>query len=695
MGEIIPIKLAFSSRIKDRYQLNEAQYDRSGRMDYEHFIITPGDGAIDPLADYYNEPHMGGGLTGFRFLTKKPWVIELNLNEWIRFTKPGEYKLKVSSERVEVKDTSSAYGTRPITATSNEITLRILPRDQNWEKRVYDEAVAILAKASSHDFDDHESAAYHALETLRFLGTADAARELAKQLRDDRAGDSVCYFGLVSSPESAVAHEALEEALSDPNRRMDDTLLHALAWFEERKAKPDADGFMYDERAFLEKLVRVLPNKHGDALRVSLYNVLDRALTHEPPLLPKETIENLVTQLIPMFDQLSMEEQQAFLGWRWENIKSPALVPTLKRFAETDLSKVPPEDYANGLWRTSWALRRGYELDPMGARPAIIHEITRPHPLFSASTLGILPDKTLPEVDQALANNFLSGDGWSMELASLIARYASGRILPQVLKKVDHDKSECGVAYGILAYILRVDPAAAKPRIEKRIDFCRKNHSRCSCNTLTEIAETRNDPILEEIGIRTLDDPDATIAADAATMLGKFGSPAAEAALWQRYEKWSLRWAGHESEINVSQAEYDLENPRLAQRGLGSSLFEALSTGQSWLTDKAKLRRLAGLNKVPSIVEQAERYVEQWDHQPLTLSISCSAPVGFNAHIAQYSLRSMDALKQKLSQFPAGTKFLLWWPSIEERNQSCIAEVRAFLKDQGMSLQDEKKPEGD
>lgn len=34
MGEIIPIKLAFSSRIKDRYQSNEAQYDRSGRMDY-------------------------------------------------------------------------------------------------------------------------------------------------------------------------------------------------------------------------------------------------------------------------------------------------------------------------------------------------------------------------------------------------------------------------------------------------------------------------------------------------------------------------------------------------------------------------------------------------------------------------------------------------------------------------------------
>src|SRR5436309_12628881 len=62
MGEIIPIKLSFRSQIKERYQLNEAHYDRSGRMEYEHFSVTPADGAVDPLANY--EPGMGGGLTG-------------------------------------------------------------------------------------------------------------------------------------------------------------------------------------------------------------------------------------------------------------------------------------------------------------------------------------------------------------------------------------------------------------------------------------------------------------------------------------------------------------------------------------------------------------------------------------------------------------------------------------------------------
>jgi hypothetical protein len=41
IGEIIPLRLAFSSKIRNRYQVNAAQYDRSGRMNYEHFAVSP------------------------------------------------------------------------------------------------------------------------------------------------------------------------------------------------------------------------------------------------------------------------------------------------------------------------------------------------------------------------------------------------------------------------------------------------------------------------------------------------------------------------------------------------------------------------------------------------------------------------------------------------------------------------------
>ena len=52
IGETIPLQLAFSSNVKNRYQLNMAHYDRSGRMNYEHFDVSPEDGAVDPMPNH-------------------------------------------------------------------------------------------------------------------------------------------------------------------------------------------------------------------------------------------------------------------------------------------------------------------------------------------------------------------------------------------------------------------------------------------------------------------------------------------------------------------------------------------------------------------------------------------------------------------------------------------------------------------
>src|SRR6185312_11103684 len=52
IGETIPLQLSFSSTVKERYQVNMAEYDRSGRMNYEHFTVLPAEGALDPLLDY-------------------------------------------------------------------------------------------------------------------------------------------------------------------------------------------------------------------------------------------------------------------------------------------------------------------------------------------------------------------------------------------------------------------------------------------------------------------------------------------------------------------------------------------------------------------------------------------------------------------------------------------------------------------
>jgi hypothetical protein len=101
-------------------------------MEYEHFNLTPTNDAVDPLEGRLGGG--GGGLTGFSFLSSEPWTINLNLNEWLRFTRPENYRLVVTSNRVGVKDLSSPLGASPIAVGSNEIMLRIIPATKAWQE---------------------------------------------------------------------------------------------------------------------------------------------------------------------------------------------------------------------------------------------------------------------------------------------------------------------------------------------------------------------------------------------------------------------------------------------------------------------------------------------------------------------------------------------------------------------------------
>lgn len=703
IGEIIPIKLSFSSRIKNRYQLDEASYDRSGRMNCEHFKITPADGAIDPLADYFapDSVHIGGGLRNYSVLTNKPWTIQLHLNEWVRFTKPGQYKLTVSSDRVEILDRSSRYGSSPVSAVANEITLKIVPSDTAWQRQVLNDVVAKLnapepVQLKTQKHGDPDAPRRELAETLRFLGSADAARESVQQLRH---GDSLlnhsCFFGIIASPEPAAAREALVQALADPDFPITDTFLNVLNSVEET-AETGESKWKEKEQKAMAKAVEALPNKRDAAAGVTLNTIVDAAWSRigVSPLSP-DTERKLIKQLISIFDQLSIEQQVGLLDYRWNHIKDPALLPVLKKLLEVDLENVSPENSFDAGRIPGLALARWFELDPASARPVVLQEITRPLPRFGAGELGLLPEETLPVLDQALADNFtaLADDSWAMHnLASLIARYATGAALPQILGKLDHHSGnwDCSSQSRILAYVFRVDPTAAKPRIEKIIATRRKAGIGCLRSIFTDIAEVYYAPALEELAIRALDDSDPTIAADAARMLGKFGSPSCEAPLWRAYERWSKRWAGRERELNIPLAA-DVDDDRSLQLRFGDALFEALAAGKAWISDEAKLRRLKRMNRVQSLEYGAEQYLENWQRPRLELTILCD-PSFVTAYVAHYRFESWRALKEKLAQFAPGTKFALSRLSTET-DQQCIADVRAFIQNHGMSLEDEKSPE--
>lgn len=688
MGETIPLQLSFSTSAKDRYQINMAQYDRSGRMHYEQFLVSPEEGAVDPLPG----PHsIGGGITTFQFLAPEPWTIKLNLNEWVRFTQPGEYRLTIVSSRVSVRDPANSFGSSLVAARSNEITLKIVAADPVWQKQVLRDAVTNLDKpgpSQPNQMDQYATARRQAMETLRFLGSADAAREMAKRMRSEDPGglDYICSLGLISTPERAVARSALQEALADPDHPIDGTFLYTLRLVNSDPATARASSQEGHQRV-VEELIAALNVKRGKALSISLSTAVNHAWNSAT--LPKETIDTLVRQLISMFDQLPLQQQISLLSYRWDKIAGPTMLPILKRYAQAykDFPVMRDSNASDLRQLSASALTHWYELDPAGARPAVITEISRRRPRFDAHALGFLPDETLPEVDFTLAENFAASDDLdgSSHLASLIARYATVAILPQIVEKLDPmiGKCACAIQNPTLAYLLRVNAAIARPRIERAIAARGAGFSACNRELLQVVAEIHYDPILEEIAIRSLDDPDPQVASTAARMLGNFGSAAAESALWQRYTSWSAKWSGHDWQLDRMWA--GPVDEKVYQFGLGQNLVQALATGKSWLSDKNKLQRLLQITKVRRFQEQIDSYLKNWQSETVSIFVSNGPPPSrFHALLAQYEFHSMKALKEKITQFPAETKFSLSNPPQESpTGDQSLTELRAFLDARG------------
>jgi len=71
IGDRIPLKLAFSSDSIERYKLDNATRDRSGRVPTEEFVMERED-VTDPCQDYFGVlGWLGGGARGYSVLESK------------------------------------------------------------------------------------------------------------------------------------------------------------------------------------------------------------------------------------------------------------------------------------------------------------------------------------------------------------------------------------------------------------------------------------------------------------------------------------------------------------------------------------------------------------------------------------------------------------------------------------------------
>ena len=710
-GEVIALELSFASAKPETFTLDAATYDRSGRLHSDGFALDPRDGAVDPIADYFNElqAFMFGGLRGIPDLTEKPYLINVELNEWQRIDKPGRYRMYVVSSRVGRKGGGRGVflenGRSPV--VSNVIEFEILPPDQKWARQKLTQTLATLDKPDS----DRNAAC----RILRFLGTTAAATEMRKRFRgDDNKCEWEYKFGLIGSPHRDFVIRDMENAISLREQPVTSHFVNTLSLlvftkragpsppyvgdseeqFKQRQVLMDKRRSVYDELRlhYLRQLVMAIPQKQGQARATSLQTLLDnRSELNTGDLSQWST---LLASLPEVFNRLSLYDQLRLLQYQWKPIASAAMLPVLREVFNYSYkpANTSPEDIFDAFRQEelrSIALRRLNELSPDEGRRLILAEIQRPKLRVDVAVLRLLPDETLPELNPVLLANLeearRTGSWHINDNSELVERYATDEILSRV-RAVYESQSvgrwDCRTQAALLAYFFRVAPATAGEDLNKALAAKDRGYAGCFNRVLKDVAELHMSAEVEEVATAALDSEDSEVVSQAASVLADYGSADAEKALWQRFEKWN------EEATQTRSAETGEEKLTDDQVKIEKALREALTSGQAWLSDPEKLKRVRELCLTEKSRAELDYMITSWDPQ-IYVAFNSLVDKPYTLGVANYEPKSLDALKQKLLQFPKGTVFK--FKTSVGRGDKSVADdmfqqLKTYLEEHGMKL---------
>jgi hypothetical protein len=670
-GGLIPLQLSFSSTQPKGFLADTRLQDRVGRLNgMEEFLIDPAPLAEDPLRGLPGESGAFGGISGGPIpLSSKPFSCDILLNEWVHFRKPGTYRIAILSRRVVQNS-----GDR-LELVSNILTLRIAPAPAAWVKQQIGDAVRIL------DYPDDPSQATQerrllAGRTLRFLESPEAAIELTRHLSSGDGIDSwALHMGVLGSPYRKRLLPVMEARLVAPDQPVWDRYLDTLARLSllvASSAPPTNEVLQQKRKEYVARLIASLPAKEPEARVVSMTTLVDSAGRDggDSSWLPAVT-----ASIVADFRSLTVRTQLNLLQGRWNIIGSPAMLPILREIY------APARDAQAGIIGELWRLRdiavkRIYELAPEEGRRIILTQMTRPDSSVSFSTLSMLPDRSLPELNNLLANR---ADAGQLE-DGLILRYATGDIVQRVerayLKRneeFDRQKlPHCGGP--LIYYFLKYDAAFGER--ELRSDFSKPALPPVCYDIgfqFSTLDRNAYSPALERLAIDLLTSPAVPVKRGAAEVLGKYGSPAAEKPLWDTLEYFHSWWKGREEQL-------DEENGQLERR-----LRIALAQADGWTLQEEELNRILALCRSNWCRQEVTDWLPK-AKQPIAIEMT-SGSDEVRASIAQYETHSEEQMLRKIRQFPAGTVFrVVHYPHSDNRFNADIDRAEQLVRSTGYPL---------
>jgi len=680
-GEPIALQLTFSSSSKQYIVDTSLRFPNLSRQ-MDEFIVSPSEGVTDPMEDYRRAlsknvlaSDFNGGLRGFGRLGDKPVTLDLFLNRYVRFSKPGHYVLSIRDRRVSVVRNAPNEPTQEVELISKPLILTIASADAEWQQGQLVSALEVLKKGPGVDVN--------ACEIVTSLGTPEAEVAMADGLLDENKAAVGCGFSyaLLGVRNRALVLEHMQKKLESPETSVApqfvETMASLMAVEEEggssfSKTQAEAREHINDQ------LLELLDTKRGAARFAAISTLVTESL-NSGGVAQGTQVLRLAAEV---FDRLSEQAQSTLLSARWKDVASPAMVGVLRRCAEAESTATC------GRLQGDLLLTRLNELSPSDAREGILDDIRKENPRFPARVLAILPDKELPEMDVVLRAHLQSNDGNVDTTAELIERYATGSIAGTVQSYLDEKElGQLGgqVESNLIAYLLRVQPDVGAQKL--RAALAVRNGTGWYKYMLRDVAQRTPSAVIQPIATGALSDAEPEVVQSAVQALALIGDEHTKTALFERLREWHAKWMGRERDLFWMPG----QDPSTDDRHLGDELIHSLGTAAAWLLTEAEQRQLLQNAITDGQKHQVQLFIDAAKSRPIGITIIDSGYPHVQIIIAQYSYESTEVAKRKLSQFPAGTSFQIQSVTTESKAaQDTVEVIQSFLTGHGMRIEARK-----
>jgi hypothetical protein len=548
IGDTIRLKYEFTTDSPGKYVAGARYLDRSERSVLESFVIDQPAEAGDPLREFW-EFH--SALTGSQLSAPRNATLKLNsspqydsfeLTHYLRFTKPGRYRVYVVTRSVlppaaPIKE----QGGPPITS-ENIVTLQILPQDLAAASREVEEIVARAYQPPSPRFTPVEAFRLFEIATPK---ARKAAASLYTRRNNYGGSDDVALATVLAAPSRAEAIALLGARLRDTTFVADENLILELALLQFRQKNPrlTASGVSSADRPALAawrsqlanevvanwQIVAASIDRRPADIRASTLHSLDHLSTYYfgselLPVPPADRDHVRSQHLAALPDLPAQELANDLLNFRWTQTLPPDQVLAIL----TQIYVAPPVQNATFIRET--ALKEIAKLDPQKAQVLFrerVLDFDTPLDWNRIRSMNLPPSADL---DAELIH--ILEDRWTERMsrvAPIIGLYATDSILPRVKRvyEIYGPDWPCSIEAGLLTYFLRVDPAYGSEKLGPALSaYYDRGGSDChQGNLLVDLAIFRNGPELQPFVFAALNEPRPLVAA-AGAQVTAFGDQA-------------------------------------------------------------------------------------------------------------------------------------------------------------------------